>query len=85
MEYSTNDIDIDKQLAAVSREDEYMYYLTEDGIIIPNREMSGNISILYYSTNDSLRTGIQMSKSNLYRDDLTPELYDFTILANTKR
>ena len=83
--YRSTDPEIDKRLAEISREDEYMYYLTEDGIIIPSKEMTGNITIQYYSLSDSLRAGIQMSKSNLYRDDLTPELYDFTILANVKR
>jgi len=83
--YRTSDMEIEKKLKEITREGQYMYYISADGKLIPNTDISGNIVVQYYIMSDSLKVEIQMAKSTLYRDDITPELYDFTILTNTKR
>ena len=61
--------------------DVYMYYYKNKKLIF-NKEITGNITIQYYSISDSLRFNIQMIRSDYIRDDLTPELYNFTAMAN---
>lgn len=79
--YRNSDPDPVKLMESSTSNDVYMYYYKNKKLIF-NKEITGNITIQYYSISDSLRFNIQMIRSDYIRDDLTPELYNFTAMAN---
>lgn len=83
--YKESDPDPEELFTQISRADEYMFYISADNILVPDREIHGNISINYYTLTKDIRLQIDMIKSNTYMDDITPEIFNYTILANVVR
>ena len=62
----------------------YQYYVENSHTIKFNNNISEPITIQYYTSADSLKTRVRMYRINNYRDDLTPEIYNYTILLNVQ-
>jgi hypothetical protein len=67
------------------RATDYRYYVEAGKTVVFNDDVTGNIVIYYYILSDSFSTRISMFRSNYFRDDVSPELYNYTILANVQR
>ena len=67
------------------RDDDYQYYVENGNTLVFNKDVAGSIMVYYYKSVDSIQTGVEMYRSNYSRDDLSPEIYNYTILANIQR
>lgn len=67
------------------RETDYQFYVEGGNKVIFNEDLIGNIVVYYYVISDSFSTRVKMYRSNYFRDDISPELYNYTILANVQR
>lgn len=67
------------------REDDYQYYVENGNTVAFNKDLSGTILIYYYHFTDRIREQIEMYRSNYSRDDESPEIYSYTLLANIQR
>jgi len=67
------------------RTTDYQYYFEHGDTLVFNEELKGNIIVYYYTLSDSFKTRISLYRSNSFREDQTPELYNYTILANIQR
>jgi hypothetical protein len=64
---------------------EYQYYVEESDKLIFNKEISKAITVQYYTSVDTVKARIRMYRINNYRDDITPEIYNYTMLLNTQK
>ena len=70
---------------AKKRATDYRYYVEAGNTVVFNEDIIGNIVIYYYVLSDSFSTKVSMYKSNYLKTDISPELYNYTILANVQR
>lgn len=73
------------EFGEIRRQTEYKFYVDQDNNVVFDRPITGNIMVYYYVLSDSLQFRVEMYRSNYYRNDLTPELHDFTALVNLQR
>lgn len=64
------------------REDDYQFYVENGNTLVFNKDIAGTILVYYYKFIDTIQTGIEMYRSNYNRDDLSPEIYSYTLLEN---
>ena len=67
------------------REDDYQFYVEAGKNLVFNQDITGNIVVYFYELGDRVRERIEMYRSNYSRDDVTPEVYSYTLLANIQR
>jgi len=67
------------------RETDYQYYVRNGNELVFNEELVGNIMVYYYVLSDNLQAKITMMRSNIIRDDLSPEMFNYTLLTNILR
>lgn len=64
------------------REDDYRFYLKDGNTVVFNKDITGTIIVYYYQLSDIMREQVEMYRSNYNRDDITPEITSYTILAD---
>ena len=67
------------------RPDDYQFYIENGNTLVFNQDVTGTILVYYYRFTDQVRDQIEMFRSNYGHDDATPEIYNYTILANIQR
>ena len=67
------------------RDDDYQYYVENGNVVVFNKSLLGTILVYYYKTVDAVQIGVEMYRSNYNRDDMSPEIYSYTLLANIQR
>ena len=67
------------------RTTDYQYYFEDGNTLVFNEDLKGSIIVYYYSLSDAFIPMVRLYRSNSFRDDQTPELYNYTILANIQR
>lgn len=67
------------------RDEDYQFYVESGNSLVFNKDITGTIIVYYYKFADVIRNGIEMYRSNYSRDDLSPEIYNYTLLSNIQR
>lgn len=67
------------------RATDYQYYFENGDTLVFNEDLKGSIIVYYYTISDAFVPKVRLYRSNTFRDDQTPELYNYTILTNIQR